>query len=495
LDQVLANTRLNTCPYASGFVTISNNTANWIHVGTMFEENSTLNIIDNTLIAYDISYVGPGDDRLAPSPIRYNYGGYTDIFVTGSLFTPIFNTAIRVLSGIPSGIPFGQDGAVVIRGNTTGAGYFFTAGGIFTPYYYDNVFVHCNTASTISENFLRGFNTTTANYGIIIGGITTFINQNKIYRGTASIGAYIIFSSLDFVSWDHTLSRGTIVDNFFDSPLINNSGTGSDFLENVVNLVSDSVYRWVVERNINQTIRLSFPVTNTQISSGIGSLGSSDTIPNNFGASTNIISNFRSGTNASTATYSYIQHKSNILSYTASAVGTNRLGWQENISKYMPPGARLIQLKMGIRSFTDGYVSSDSFVALTLNKYDSPGDYTNLDAIGAPISSITNFDPHVANNTNIATNPIPAPTGTQTYAMFMGDTINALAVANVTGYLVMDTEFINGTGGDISNQYIANAQATYAASSFGITLDCYLVKASGTLVQVLFSPVMIKYRW
>lgn len=478
---------LDFSDYNSGYVTISNNTANWIHTGIAYEEDSTLHIVDNTLTAYDLSYLGTG--ATVDLTQRKRYGDD----VNGSFLSGLiqgYNFAIAVGSSVATFVPFGNDGPVIIRGNTTNAGYFYNSSITLNVYTYDGGFIYCQSSNNISSNVLRGIGSTGTAIGILVGGIVNHVTQNRIYRFGNALSAYVGFSNPDSPAWNYTLSRGIVADNFFDSPFVNVALTN----ENLFSLPAN-VTRWVIERNINQTRYVSIPMTNSQM---IITAGNADSfsganfiwaeVDNTFLPSTHT----GDGYITTALNAGVVQYKSNVVHFSSNNDHSHRVGWQENLDKYMPSGTRLVEVKMTVRTLsTTCNFDALSYVCMTLNQYTDP-----VSALNLVFANPSSTDSNILNNVAISGPPPPAPTGTQTYATVNGSSINATSGGSVLP-LDINTENINGTLTDISDQFISNLQGYVSFNrSFGISLDIFLVK-NGTPGQIdlYLSPIMIKYRW
>lgn len=482
--RISASSSIDFSDYNSGYVNISNNTANWIHTGIAYEEDAALHIIDNTLTAYDLSYIGNGATIDLTQP-RKRYGDdLTGSFLSGLI--PGYNMAIAVGSSLATFVPFGNDAPVIIRGNTTNAGYFYNNSLALNVYTYDGGFIYCQSSNNITQNILRGVGSTGVATGIQVGGIYNYIAQNRIYRFANSLSGYIGFSSPDSPVWNYQLSRGIVVDNFFDSPTINGVA------DNLFSFPSNAT-RWTFERNINQTRYLSIPLNSSQF---IILAGSADS----FAGANYIWSQIdTAGTGDGYITpapnQGNIRYRSNVLHFSIKSSNEHRFGWQDNLDKYIPSGARLIEAKMTVRTLsTTLHFDSLSFVALSLNQYVSPTNALNI-AFASP----TSVDTNILNDSNQATIPPLDPVSNGTplapYAVINGAAINATSGGSTLA-LDINTENINGTGSDISDQFISNLQGNGNLNrSFGLSLDAFLVRSGGTQIDLYFSPIMIKYRW
>lgn len=453
---------VNQCSYPSGYVVIEDNSCNWIHVGISFEESSSLHIRDNSLTAYDASYLFVHNDFYPNdwyNPSLPGIGvstGYA-IFVGSNKFVAINTQAPGE----------GSDSPVIISGNVTGTGYWLQTTNTSVVYNYSFGYIFSQSSSTITDNNLRGV-AETAGLGslILVSGKTNIITNNNIYRKGKSVFAYVAFASFDVPSWDGLDSSGIITNNIFDSPYINDASAN----ENVINVGSLAINatRWVITQNKNQTGYLSIPITNSQLLA--------------YGAFFNYNSSLFYATTApglGVGFKSQVLHiyDSDTILPAPSPVGIRVIGWQENLDKYMPPGARVLLLQMGLKPYgsivetpvfpASGY---DSTAKLFLNRYNYAANYVNLDYMPVPFVS-----PDL-NILNDATAPSATITGGQ-----INSTSNTL-------FFSIDTTTAGGGGTDISDQFIAGANY-----SFSISLDFRYKRQN--ICNFQLSPLSVKFRW
>jgi hypothetical protein len=236
LDKLVLGVSTNSVSYATGHVSINNNTINWIFSGISYEDNSSLKIINNTLSSYDINYLS--NFGIDTSAIFANYA----IFIGSNKHT----------ASNSQNPGEGNNSSCIISNNTTNTGYwkYFSSSPI--SYNYSLGYIYSQSSCNIHNNILKGVSET-FNQGklILLGGNDNIVTHNKIYRNTKSIFAYIAFENYDSTLWDGAGSNGIVTENFFDSPYTNEV----DNNELLVNLTNTSVNttRWIVERNINQT--------------------------------------------------------------------------------------------------------------------------------------------------------------------------------------------------------------------------------------------------
>ncbi len=260
VSKISSDVSVEQCTYSSGKVIISGNTCNWIHTGIAYEENSSLHILNNILSAYDPNYIISYNHTL-PNAI-YNEAaasiaispGYA-IFVGANLYTDD-----NILTP-----PRGNDSACIISGNVTSTGYWTTTSFTTALYTYALGYIYCQSSCTITNNILKGVGETFG-FGslILVGGKSNIVTNNKIYRDNKSIFAYVTFANFEAPHpWDGADSIGIVVDNFFDSPFINNILPQTINTTRVIRLDVTSFFatNWILERNINQTITMSYNVS------------------------------------------------------------------------------------------------------------------------------------------------------------------------------------------------------------------------------------------
>ncbi len=462
VSKISSGSSINQSDYPSGIVSINNNKSNWIHVGISYEEDSRLHIKDNDLCSYDDNYLVSFDDTL-PNAI-YNPSVST-LGISNNY--AIFVGANKYLASTSQTPKESNDSSVIISGNTTSAGYWIETSAVKFTYRYTLGYIYCQSSCVIANNILKGVGET-FNFGslILVSGLNNHINNNKIYRENNSIFAYVTFANFELPAhWDGDKSSGIIVNNFFDSPYIN------DFTknENVINLTVTSInaIKWIIEKNKNQTGYLTIPITNSNLKL-INATGYQSFDSNNL-----YISN-APGIGAS----GIAGYKSLVIKIHDHSTVTERyFGWQENIDKYMPSGARIILLKMGVRPF-DSIVETpinpssgfDSNVNLFLNKYILSKDYTNLDYF---------VDASTSPDSNIVNDLVPLK------SVITGGELNS---TSNTLYCSIDTTLDGPSGTDISDQFIAGN-----GYAFSVSVDFRFKRQN--IIDMYLSPIMVKYRW
>jgi len=251
---------INQIQYSTGNVDIIRNKCNWIHTGIAYEENSTLRILNNTLSAYDTTYLVNYGENLPnaiynPAFPLINVSSNYAIFVSSNKHT-------LVNAQTPGE---GSDSCCVISGNVTNTGYWDAINFAPVSLKYGLGYIYCQSSCTVTDNVLKGVGETFG-FGslILLGGKTSIVENNRIYRGTNSIFAYVAFANFEAPTvWDGAESKGVIMGNFFDSPFINDILPQTITTDKVIRLddVSVNAKNWIAERNINQTVTTAFNVS------------------------------------------------------------------------------------------------------------------------------------------------------------------------------------------------------------------------------------------
>lgn len=445
----------NTCGYPSGNVIIEGNNTNWIHVGISEEEGSSLKIMNNSFSAYDAGYLATYGDTQANSTSSGNIGshGYA-IFVNANKHS------------IPSAQAPGEgnDSSCVIVGNVTNTGYWMLLSSTNFTYNYAVGYIYCQSSNTITHNVLKGgapaAGGATLGHLILVGGVYNTVSHNKIFRASSTITSYVGFYNYETPQWNGTGASGTIVDNTFDSPYINDATLD----ENVVKFHTppiDESLRWIVERNKNQTGYLSVPLTNSQLA--LGGINAPTTKEGFLSANGNAtyvtFANNPGGTQHFSSLVLKIHDEDSAIKF---------YGWQENLDKHLPTGVRIIQLKMGVRGF-GGQLETPfnvfngimSGATLYLNNYISSVNYTNMD--------------YFANANSTDNNVVTA----------LSSALNATALNSTSSTLFMtiDTPPIN------DDNFVTGQGYPFSAS---LTIFYRIFSAS---VDLFFSPLFVKYRW
>ena len=455
---------INQCQYPSGYTSIKGNRCNWIHTGISFEESSSLQIIGNSLAAYDQAYLTQFNDV---SPNVYGPSTGYAIFVSA-------NKHVTTSSQLPGE---GNSSAVLISGNIVGTGYWFQATLAATTYKYNAGYIFSQSSSIITHNILKGVNTT-GGFLILAGGVQNTITNNQIFRGTSSCTAYVAFNNYDIPQWDSDSdglgghSAGTIVENYFDSPFISDASLD----ENVISLPAAAHSRWMFERNKNQTGYAYVPLTNQAIFNGRQFLPPLVTAS----PASDTYASFASDTSSPVYFGGWRSQFLRIVDNDVAA--TYKWAMQENIEKHLPTSVRLIALTAGLRPFESVVAYSTSGLpataAATSNFY---LNVARLEDAGTSTSDLTNtdfFSAHSSPDTSIA------ELNANVYTLVTGGQINA-----TTGNIPFSINFENYGGTDISYNYI-----TGRGKSVSLSTDFRWTRTSGTM-HVIISPIKIKYRW
>jgi len=427
--------------YPSGNVTVSNNRLSWIHTGVSHEENSSLQIKNNSMSGYDVEFL-----------TSYNAGntqkGYSIYVASNPVSIPN--------AELPGE---GNDTNCIISGNTTTTGYYLSSINILVPYTYERGYIWTLTSSIIVDNTLRGI-AENVNTGkcILLAGLHNIVSRNKIYRKSNNIICYINVDKSSHVGWGGVGSTGIISHNFFDSPY------ADDDLNEEVVLFNNAEAKagWTVEKNINQTVTLSLPLTNSQLI--MNTLGAGK------GGYISLATNAYYVTTATTSGDGY-GYKSPVLRIRDSDTATARtLGWQENLDKHMPIGTRVISVAMNVRGFTSSFDAAQTNLTIFLNKYDEADEHLDL----SQFSSATDTDAKIINDV--------------TEVQF--DTVTGVELNGSTSSLplLIDTTTGGTAGADISDDFISGK-----GYGFSVSVD-FRFKRNG-IMDVLLSPVVVKYRW
>jgi len=448
----LSKLSTNYSQYPSGYVSIKNNIVNWIHTGCSYEENSSLDISDNSLMAYDIAYLDDFGDNAAyiTTSLAYTIPTYKyAIVVSGN-----YNNNLGLVPDV------GNDSNVTVSGNTTNTGLYVNS--ISVPINYEYGGYVCSLASAqITKNTFRGIanNITalTGSHGIVAGGSVTYITNNRIYRGANNIRAYI-FQGHPYSSPTAT-SYGNITDNYFDSYSCN--GTSD---EDVSKSIPD---RWTYERNKNQTGWLSVPMAVS---------GEYINLNNTIDLLTILPMPDQPGP-------AYQTYSSNVgyIKDTATPIEFKAYGWQKNISALLPLNVRLVYVKSGIRVFDSVFQTpSDSppvdslmrlHVSKMLSSYNSTN--TNLDYFTPAFTENKATVFSLSTDTSITGGGNATLTGLQ---------MNAISLTQYNSVQ------IEGTG-------LEEAFITGKAYEFVVSYELRLQRAVSKTINMAVSPIVVKYRW
>ena len=453
VSKLVSTISTNMSIYPSGNVIIEGNSCNWIHVGIAYEQNSTLQIINNNLTGYSYQYLNLYGDSQANATT--NGTGYSPGYA-------IYVSANKKDTVVPTVRPgLGNDSICLIQGNTTSYGYWVdnTFSTLSTYGYYAG-FIYSASSANICNNILKGKGGSEAAPVvatvdlILLGGKYNIVSNNHVYRIPTlnTISHYISFNNYESTLWDASGSYGMIVDNFFDSPYT--SGTNEDVIY-LDTTTYPGLRDWTAERNKNQTAYATIPLTNGLIPFGAPFATG---VPKGF-ADFGVNDEYYI-TTANTSTTPFRSYVLKIHDEQNPAVQRN-FGCQQDVSKYLPNNVKLISAKMGVRAFGSTVTVLLSNIRLSFSKFVSPSiDYTNLDSFANENSN----DPNLVS--------------TET-AFITGSTINATPS---TDTIPADINFPD-------NEYITGKNYAIALS-----LYMFFLRISNP-VDFLISPVVIKYRW
>ena len=235
VSAIVSGNTTNMCEYASGYVTLYNNRVNWIHTAIAYEQNSSLHIKDNILTnnyPYDLDRYGDTASYSSVNGSEYSYD-YA-IFVDGNKV---------VISSITDPTA-GNDSSCIISGNIIDPGYISFANMVY------KAAISNNCSAIIENNIIKGISNGATLPIIRIGGMHNTVTQNNIYKYGIPIDSYIKFIKTEVPVWDGYGSTAIITDNYLDSPYINDISLDTN---TIVKSGAINSYRYIVERNINQT--------------------------------------------------------------------------------------------------------------------------------------------------------------------------------------------------------------------------------------------------
>jgi hypothetical protein len=428
--------------YPSGNVSILNNRTSWIHNAITYEENSSLKIKNNYLSAYDTDFLS-------------SFGSSS----TGAYAIYTSSNKASVPSTDDPGE--GNDTNCEISGNIITRGYWLSSISLLTTYNYSTAGIYTLCSANITNNVIKNITGNASNTCIKVGGLHNIVKNNRLYRYDNDMASYITISKGGNTSWDGLNSSGIVSGNYFDSPYIDSSlDETTIYYDN-----NRAEYRnWVVEKNINQTVTLSLPLTNRIFSKDTAGFAGIDS---NTDLSYYI-------TRAPSLQYGY---KSPVLRvHDGYATATTRyIGWQENIDKYIPIGSRVISASVAVRGFGSQVTTSSpaSHIYLYLNKYADNSSYLLLDQ----------FD----------TTP-PTPTTSASAAgdydtYIENEVVATMSAANINALADTDTYLLTATTSGSDRYFVSGLDY-----SFSVSLDIELKRSSST-VDFYISPVIVKYRW
>ena len=252
VSKIVGSSTVDQSAYPSGYVKIDSNKANWIHTGIAFEENSSLHITNNVLSAYDTLYVFNFNDG-------YPNAAYNPSFPLAlSPGYAIFVSSNKHVANPAQTPGEGSDSACVITGNVTDSGYFFQLGFIPFTYQYPIGYIYCQSSCNISGNSLKGIAESNGfDSLILLGGRNSNVTNNRVYKGTTSVFAYVTYAQFELPSATGAESTGIVKNNFFDGYSTNSTV----FLPTLVNLsLASGAKRWLISDNINQSVVGNIPL-------------------------------------------------------------------------------------------------------------------------------------------------------------------------------------------------------------------------------------------
>lgn len=474
--RVLSET-FNMSDYPSGNVTIKNNKANWIHTGIAFEESSSLLILNNILNAYAETYMDQFGDTISSTLDRGH--GYA-----------IYVLANKAVDSITNSFALGEsesnDSTCIIQGNVTSTGYWLQTTLTTTTYRYSAGYVYCQSSNIIKNNIFKGIDETTIggdpSPAIWVSGRLNNVSDNRIYRNGKSISAYVQFIGTT-PSWGGAQSSdGIIVDNYFDSPYINDSSLN----ETVINLFGVSNSRWIYERNKNQTGYAPVSPTNRFIFNSPNGWGPTDTFDAVLAyadQSVDVNPPFNSGLPYGAFRSQVMQ----IVDTSALTLGVSpdkRWYAQINLEAYLPNGVRIISLSGGIKP------------------WESVVHYDPLAAGTAPVTPVnSNFWMSLS-----SMNPdYIVPGGTNDYVnldYFTGSLPGpdmAIEELNFPVSAVVTGGQINSTFNNIPYSINLDEGTSYnyvTGKGLGITLSfAWIWAKTSTTLHISQSAIRVKYRW
>lgn len=460
---------VNKCNYPTAFVNIDKNKSNWIHVGNTSTENSSLQITNNSLCAYDPDFISLYGDGVGGLGMGFSYGF---AIVAASNIHEVAATSAD--TDVP-------DSPCLITGNTVGKGYWTQTSFTFKEYQYPIGYIFSQGSCQISYNTLKGIDGTVVlgipvSVGILTSGINNIVTHNRIYRNGETILAYVGHGTIDLPLWNGESSRGIVTDNFFDSPWITDVShvDATEVLVNLTSFGATLATKWTIERNINQTVSVAVPITTAQLYGNIG-MASTTTPP------TYALDQF---VTCAPGIDSLGLSKSLVLWIHESDTVTpadKYYGWQENLNKYLPDNVRIIKASMGVRPFNSVVEATTSKIYLSLNIYNFALNYVDLDYFTSPSTGLSPPYGVGIKDSNILNDSSPQA------ATITGGMLNS---TSLTIPATIDTTTAGPSSSDISYLFM-----TGRGIPIGISLDIQFKRVAGVDLDLYFSPLLIKYRW
>jgi len=360
---------------SSGFVTLSNNKANWLHVGVTSKRSiqdsgyntydANLNILNNTILAYNPTYLG---DYGSEVNVSSNIG-----LLVHSNEHSLFNT------GATGGT--GDDNIVTIDGNTTLAD---------NNHYFYKSCAEIYSSAKITNNTFKGIkNNGSPTIILNLYGYQSIVTNNMLCRkgditnntGIINIDYYIKYSGAsDFTQYFNP--NGIIRNNNFDL-----SYPGTDATDTkIVDVPANFIYT----DNINQTCLTHVPLFEEHyIYQSINSISS------------NIIHSVNNGDVRWYLTRISDNNNKYLMAVNDSSTGSHpfSFGKQLNLENILPKRVRINYIKLNLYSYTTDIPSAGSvYIKLKKSKTSanimdliteaSSGDYGNDNSIASPSDSI-----------------------------------------------------------------------------------------------------------
>lgn len=393
---------VTTCPYASSNVIIRDNKTSWITVSCAYETGSSLQIVNNTLTATKRSYV---DVYNISSNTRYTEKLYYAIHVDGNVNDSTDTDTPKNSS----------NESCIISENIIGPGYFYDGSSTPIVYAYQYGAIWVRTSATITDNIYKAaapsaftlVNVANVIPIIISNGNRFRVTGNQLVRGSTSVGNYIGFKFLtDYPTFSSEYCEGTITENIFDSPITN--GTNTDTINMNIDGAMNLLSRWIIERNINQTISVRLrPGDGRHYTKNV-----TDGYDAKFWAlDTGVTPSFGSNYNSVEVFYNGVVASSKELEYGIIYELTNRI----------PKGAKIVEIQ---------YICASTAYAGAVTKYQSVCTIQNQALSGTKTTNL----PNATQN-----NSITLTAGTDFSDSISNDHVNAQSYLMIDYKLVFDS--------------------------------------------------------
>lgn len=464
--------------YGSGVVNISGNVSSRINVGMSHSEDTSLKIIGNDL---------------AENSEVFFINFYFDIGGINGNYYHDAEAAISVYGNGPDGVANTTDpdndrtNMCVISNNTVSRGYFTDGGNPLNKNIgeYLHYLIYINVPAIVSNNILRGFRNSTT-HGIYINAYTANVTGNRIYRDGVSIASYIYIDK-------HTSgsSRGIVVNNYFDDYTVDGSN------EQVINwgsAASDYPTQWTIHSNANQTAYAQIPLTDGHhFNHTHTTVEGTSTVEGGFQYWDWVDEVwFVKPAKSRELSGQTVPQMGNATSYNSNVLRVydeyrngsgsfipRRFSWKGTLNNYVPYGVDVISATMGIKKFTG------TFKTLTNGAYDSrfvvsfheQYQFNNTSSV-KDFSNAWNLDRFSTADSPDTLMSYELSTG---LLKITGDNLNTTGAATFQS----SNNFTNSAyGNSISKNHISVCfEAVWWCSSSGDNLD------------MLISPIVVKYRW